>query len=116
MSNYTYKFQIGDVVTKANGKKTAIVTRLPNANPTGYGRSALYHCKYEHSNATFTEKVNGKETHYLGNSGSSLKKGDVVMLTDANSNYSIGKVTGVDTKNRTPREKFNGVKLVTEPI
>jgi hypothetical protein len=38
------------------------------------------------------------------------------MLTDANSNYSIGKVTGVDTKNRTPREKFNGVKLVTEPI
>jgi hypothetical protein len=65
---------------------------------------------------TFSIKVNGQETHYLGNADSSLKKGDVVMLTAANSNYAIGVVTGVNTKNRSPRNGFKGVKLVTEEI
>jgi hypothetical protein len=187
--SYRFKFSLGDVVTKAHGKKTAVITHLPPGDPNGWGWQSQYTCKYEQSGASFQEqerylklqespsatlanmktlysftkpdgstgygtylatnstnqliieekgtgailtfdkeqleevlpytfavKVNGKETHYLGNSSSTLKKGDVVMLTDANSNYSIGKVTGVDTKNRSPREKFNGVKLVTEPI
>jgi hypothetical protein len=65
---------------------------------------------------TFAVKVNGKETHYMGDANSTLKKGDVVMLTDPGSNYAIGVVSGVDTKNRAPREKFKGVKLVTEAI
>lgn len=60
---------------------------------------------------TFAVKVNGEETHYMGDANSTLKKGDVVMLTDG-----IGVVSGVDTKNRSPREKFKGVKLVTEVI
>jgi hypothetical protein len=65
---------------------------------------------------TFAVKINGKETHYMGDANSTLKKGDVVMLTDPGSNFMIGVVSGVDTKNRAPREKFKGVKLVTEAI
>lgn len=66
---------------------------------------------------TFSASMNGKETHYVC-TPDSLKKGDVLLYTGASNNNSVNLavVTAVDTKNKTARSKFRGVKLVTEPF
>jgi hypothetical protein len=64
---------------------------------------------------TFAVKIGKNETHYVGKPGC-VQKGDVVMLSVADTDYSIGRVTAVDTKNKNARAKFNGVKLVTQAI
>lgn len=64
---------------------------------------------------TFAVKIGKNETHYVGKPGC-VQKGDVVMLSMADTEYSIGRVTAVDTKNKNARAKFNGVKLVTQAI
>jgi hypothetical protein len=66
---------------------------------------------------TFSAVMNGKETHYVCEPDS-VKKGDVLLYTGSTNNNSINLavVTAVDTKNKTARSKFRGVKLVTAPI
>jgi hypothetical protein len=63
---------------------------------------------------TFSAKINGKETHFMGNPGS-IKRGDF-LLYNCNGNPVLCTVTGVDTKCKVAREKFRGLKLVTEPV
>ena len=64
---------------------------------------------------TFAVKINGKEIHYIGESGS-VSKGDIVLIIEGTSSHVIGVVSAVDTKNKAARSKFKGVKLVTEKI
>lgn len=63
---------------------------------------------------TFSATIAGKETHYVG-TPDVLKKGDVLLATGF-STPQVAVVTGVDTKNKTAREKFKGAKVVTEAI
>jgi hypothetical protein len=63
---------------------------------------------------TFSATIAGKETHYVG-TPDVLKKGDVLLATGF-STPQVAVVTGVDTKNKTAREKFKGAKIVTEAI
>jgi hypothetical protein len=64
---------------------------------------------------TFAVKIGKNETHYVGKPGC-VEKGDVVMLSGADTDYSIGRVVAVDTKSKSARAKFKGVKLVTQAI
>lgn len=63
---------------------------------------------------TFSATMNGKETHYIANPGS-LKKGDYLLYTSG-SQPMIAVVTAVDTKNKSARTKFKGLRLMAEPI
>ena len=63
---------------------------------------------------TFSVKINGKETHFMGQPGN-IKKGDF-LLYNCNGTPVLCTVTGVDTKCKTARDKFKGLKLVTEAL
>jgi hypothetical protein len=63
---------------------------------------------------TFSAKMGTCETHYIGTPGA-LKKDDILLYTGSSSPQ-IAVVTGVDTKNKSTRSKFKGVKIVTEAI
>jgi hypothetical protein len=63
---------------------------------------------------TFSVKINGKETHFMGQPGN-IKKGDF-LLYNCNGTPVLCTVTGVDTKCKTAREKFRGLRMVTEAI
>jgi hypothetical protein len=63
---------------------------------------------------TFSVKINGKETHFMGQPGN-IKKGDF-LLYNCNGTPVLCTVTGVDTKCKTAREKFKGLRMVTEDI
>ncbi len=63
---------------------------------------------------TFSVKINGKETHFMGQPGN-IKKGDFLMY-NCNGTPVLCTVTGVDTKCKTARDKFKGLKLVTEAL
>jgi hypothetical protein len=64
---------------------------------------------------TFSVKIDGREVHYQGQPDK-IKKGDYLLISTGNNVPCIGVVTAVDTKNKTARSKFNGVKLVTEKV
>lgn len=188
--SYTYKFSVGDIVTKRFGKKTARVISAPNLDPTSWGWGAEYLLKYEHSGLTFRAlqkdlklsessdsastmtnaktlysftkadgtvgygsylatnssnqfiieekgtgailtfdkdqleevlpytyavKFGSSEVHYVGKPGC-VEKGDIVLGNAGDANFAIGRVVAVDTKNKSARAKFNGVKLNTTPI
>jgi hypothetical protein len=63
---------------------------------------------------TFAVKINGKETHFMGQPDK-VKKGDF-LLYNCNGTPVLCTVTGVDTKCKTAREKFKGLRLVTETL
>lgn len=63
---------------------------------------------------TFSVKINGKETHFMGQKDK-VKKGDF-LLYNCNGTPVLCTVTGVDTKCRTARDKFKGLRLMTEAI
>lgn len=63
---------------------------------------------------TFAVKINGKETHFMGQPDK-VKKGDF-LLYNCNGTPVLCTVTGVDTKCKTAREKFKGLKLITEVL
>jgi hypothetical protein len=60
---------------------------------------------------TFSVRINGNTSHFVG-TPDTLKVGDVLL----NKEGQIGVVNGIDTKNKAPRDKFEGRKLVTEAI
>lgn len=64
---------------------------------------------------TFSVSIGGKDVHYQGQPDK-IKKGDYLLISTGNNVPCIGVVTAVDTKNKTARSKFNGVKLVTEKV
>lgn len=63
---------------------------------------------------TFSAKINNSETHYVG-TPDALKVGDILLCTSTSSPQ-VAVVTGVDTKNKSARNKFQGVKVITEPF
>ena len=65
---------------------------------------------------TFSIRYNqtSGDVHYKGKAGA-LSVGDLVLET-SNKSFSVGVVTGVDTKKENAHKKFNGVKIVTEAI
>lgn len=63
---------------------------------------------------TFCVTLDGKDVHYVGEPGK-VQKGDLLLLTGS-STLKVATVKAVDTKNKTARAKFNGVKIVTEAI
>lgn len=63
---------------------------------------------------TFSAKIGNAEVHYQGKANT-VKVGDILLfLGDGNTQIAV--VTGVDTKNKGARAKFNGAKIVTEAI
>lgn len=178
--SFTPAFNVGDHVTKRNGKKVAVVERVPDYQ-NGY-----YDCRYLNSGNTFSDqyfnlkvaekdeqsqnmktlysftkedgstgygthigtnsqnqylieekgtgailvydkdkleevlpytfsaKVGNSETHYQGSPGT-LEVGDVLLYTGGSSPQ-VAVVTAIDTKNKSARGKFKGVKLVTAEI
>jgi hypothetical protein len=64
---------------------------------------------------TFSVSIGGKDVHYQGHPDK-IKKGDYLLISTGNNVPCIGVVTAVDTKNKTARSRFNGVKLVTEKV
>lgn len=62
---------------------------------------------------TFSVKIDSAEYHYVGKPDT-LKVGDILITSEASPR--LAKVTGLDTKNKTPRALFKGRKLVTEEI
>ncbi len=64
---------------------------------------------------TFSVSIGGKDVHYQG-SPDKIKKGDYLLISTGNTAPCIVVVTAVDTKDKTARSKFNGVKLVTEKV
>lgn len=64
---------------------------------------------------TFSAKMGSNETHYVGTPGS-VNVGDILLYTGSSSANAIAVVTGVDTKNKNARAKFNGAKIVTQEI
>ena len=63
---------------------------------------------------TFSATMSGSETHYIGTPGT-VSKGDVLLYTGS-STPQIAVVTEIDTKSKSARSKFNGVKLVTTEL
>ena len=63
---------------------------------------------------TFSAKIGNAEAHYQGKPDT-VKVGDILLYTGS-SNPQIAVVTGVDTKNKGARAKFEGAKIVTEAI
>jgi hypothetical protein len=64
---------------------------------------------------TFSVRFNnGNEQHYRGKPDT-LKVGELVLET-SNKSFSVGVVTGIDTKNERAKAKFNGVKIMTQEI
>lgn len=64
---------------------------------------------------TISISVNGSDIHYISEPGK-LNKGDYVIYNLNGKNIEVAKVTGVDTKNKTARGKFKGLKLVTQEV
>ena len=63
---------------------------------------------------TFSIKVNGRETHYVGEPGR-VSEGDWLIL-DNGSGYVIAQVQKVDTKSKGAKAKFDGRRLMTERV
>lgn len=64
---------------------------------------------------TFSVRMNGREQHFVGESGK-LKKGDVLLYTAGGvDNFAFAVVKNVDTKNKGARN-WEGVRLITEAI
>jgi hypothetical protein len=63
---------------------------------------------------TFSVEMEGTEYHYIGKPDT-LKVGDLLLNTEAKS-VRVAVVKALDTKNKTPRAKFKGRKLVTAEI
>lgn len=63
---------------------------------------------------TFCVTLDGKDIHYVGEPGK-VQKGDLLLLTGSTT-LKVATVKAVDTKNKTARAKFSGVKIVTEAI
>lgn len=63
---------------------------------------------------TFSVVINGQEIHYIGTPGK-VNKGDFLIIPTGNG-HCIGRVKGVDTKNKGARAKLKGHKIVTESI
>lgn len=64
---------------------------------------------------TVSLSINGSDVHYISEPGK-LNKGDYVIYNLNGKNIEVAKVSGVDTKNKTARSKFKGLKLVTEEV
>jgi hypothetical protein len=64
---------------------------------------------------TISLSINGSDVHYISEPGK-LNKGDYVIYNLNGKNIEVAKVSGVDTKNKTARSKFKGLKLVTEEV
>lgn len=63
---------------------------------------------------TFSAKMANSENHYIGTPGSIAK--DDILLYTGSSTPQIAVVTAVDTKSKSARSRFNGAKIVTQPI
>lgn len=63
---------------------------------------------------TFSAKMGNSENHYIGTPGSIAK--DDILLYTGSSTPQIAVVTAVDTKSKSARSRFNGVKIVTQAI
>jgi hypothetical protein len=64
---------------------------------------------------TYAVKFGNSEVHYVGKPGC-VEKGDIVLSNSGDSNFAVGRVVAVDTKSKSARAKFTGVKLITAPI
>ena len=63
---------------------------------------------------TFSVSMDGADYHYVGKPDT-LSVGDLLLNVEAK-NPRVAVVTAIDTKNKTPRSKFKGRKLVTQEI
>jgi hypothetical protein len=63
---------------------------------------------------TFSVEMEGSEYHYIGQPDT-VQVGDLLLNTEAKS-VRLAVVKALDTKDKTPRAKFKGRKLVTEQI
>lgn len=63
---------------------------------------------------TFSAKMGNSENHYVGTPGS-VQKDDILLYTGSG-RLEVAVVTAVDTKSKTARGKFKGVKLSTAPL
>lgn len=91
----------GNLVIEVKGARGGVVLK----NPSELTEVLPY---------TFCVTLDGKDIHYVGEPGK-VNKGDL-LLVGGSPVLKIATVKAVDTKNKTARAKFNGVRILTEAI